>query len=1129
MLKHKFVIDRLSEAQKIKILADVRCLANDEYAKLGAPSFKLSEIEGYRQSVYPSCKALANSWDLKVISDVAGDVALGMIADGINVADIPSPVAKLNIHDSAISEDPYFSSRVVAEYASAIEKRGLGIVVNGVDIDANGVSKLDKKPNWRFVNEFIINPIKSAVENKRCNGITVSSDVDVKYYETFNSDISDKITVGEQRSYQGSYILCKNIAPEDTVARIIKGHICFDGSETVLKAAIDKYRRLKSNIDKGRVSVCELEAEIENGSAFPTEKIDEALDRVFEFVYECTRDYKGKATSFTPNATLIKNACYESTVLLKNKNNILPLKTGTMAALVGDILVNYNGEDVDNSDTASNIAYYLRNQGCTPTGFYRGYSMHADRSNRLLSELHAEASNVETILFFMGTNPQREAQMMRARNLCLPANQLAALNMLHGMGKRIIAVVSSDLAFDANFDSLVDALIVAPLNTKYGAEAAIDIIMGKAMPVGRLASTIYRDTEHIEKKQSYYLSLPNARVGTFLGYRYYDTADFDVAYPFGFGLSYSNLQYSNISVRGNDVVFTVKNKGKSVATEVVQLYVGLNSSKRLRPKKELVGFERITLEAGGSMTVRMPLNNLERFDEVSGEWACEQGEYRVYVGSSVRDIKLVGKALLGNARLEGVNERASDYLQSKTNIISDRYTLEADYKLMKRNVRNIVFGVGSLCLSIAMFLFSLLSGSVAIFFIVIAAILAVVGVVFFILEGCDRSKLHKAEREMIDKANKDSFKDAEEIVGFSAEFVFDEEFGVAGDSIKKSQTPVQVKADNYLEYVNDELTFKVAAMQFNSFAASRGYRFDENSVDEIFAAMSASRLIITKGMTNDSFAAFIKILSEYFGTEAGIDVVDHTYTNDNNALFKQFGTTKQKTALACAIERSCEAKERVHIAALTDVNFAGISNYFVPFSRYIRNPRNATVIEAVNEVGDSVSFKPFENLWFFVNLRMGETLRSIPAYISELASVIKVDYSATVPTRANADILQFNYYQFDYMLDKVKANNGIPEETWKKIDSLEEFIKSNAPFVLSNRCCIAIEKFYAVYSACGGEAKDALDRALSARVIPSAVVVLNEIENTDNKNLSEKLEMIFGEDNIEASRSAIRASGTTVL
>ena len=1129
MLKHKFIINKLSEAQKIRILTDVRCLADEEYAAFGIPKFNLSNVEGYKRDVYPSPISLANSWNTRVISDVANDVSVAMSADGITAVNIPSPVAKLNLNDVALTEDPFLSAKISGEYLSAIGKSGIGVVADGAYLDELDVSRLDKKPDSRLVNEFVIRPLRKTVENKKCHGVTVSTEIDVKYYETVNGKITEKITVGDGIAFQNSYILCKNILPEETVERIVKGHICLDGSEIVLKAAIDRYKRLSNEISNGKVSVCELDAEIENGSAFPLEKIDEAVDRVIEFAFNITQENKGLLSSYTSRDAVVKNAVYESAVLLKNQNNILPLKNGTVAALVGDIIVNYSGEAADKSSNASDIAYYMRNQSGSVTGFFRGYSMCEDRSDPILYGLDAELVSTDTVILFMGTNLQKEEQMRKTKNLHLPANQIAALQKIHSLGKKIIAVVSSDISFDVTFDKLVDALIVAPLNTKACAEAVIDIIMGKLSPSGKLANALYRDTELVNKKQRYYLSLPNSRVGTFIGYRYYDSAEYGPAYPFGFGLSYTKFQYSNLSVQGNEVVFNIKNKGKIAGSEIVQLYIGLTSATRLRPKKELIGFEKITLQAGASTTVRIPIDNLESFDAIRGEWLIEQGEYTVYVASSVSDIKLARKATFGNAVLEKIEERRSDYLQSETNIISDRYTLEADYKLMKKNIRNIIFGVGSLCLSIAMFIFALLSGKVGIFFIVVASILAVAGIVFFILEGTDRSKLHASEREKINEANANSFADAQVIDSFSAAEIFAKEFDKVSQETKKAQIPVQAKVDNYLEYVNDSLTFTAATEQFMAFAASRGYRFDENSVREIFAAMASSRLIITKGMTNDAFAAVIRVLSEYFGTAASVDAVDYSYVNDNSALYRTVANGKQKTALALVMEASNNAPEKVHLAALTDVTFTEMSKYFIPFSRYIRNPRNSTIIEAVGNAGEKVYFKPSENLWFFLNLKMGESIKNIPSYISELASVVKIDYSGAVPMMLTIPTVQFSYYQFDYMLDKIKTKNGITEDTWKKIDSLEAFIKNSTPYILNNRVSVSVEKFYTVFCACGGDEKVALDRALSARVIPSAVVALNGVENTENKNLSEKLEMIFGEENIEVSRSAVRAAGSSVL
>ena len=1124
MLKHKFLIDSLRESQKIRILTDISCLADVEFEALGIPSFKLSNIEEYKRDVYPSPASLANSWNLRVVSDISTDMAVSMTADGVNTVCVPSPVPQLNVSDLALSEDPLLSSKFSGEYITAFGKLGMGTVLDGAYLDDNDISCLDKEPNARFLNEFVLNPIKNAAENKKCNGIVMSAELDIENYRTTNSDIVEKITVGE-----GTYFICKNVTPENTVDHIIKGHICFNGSEVVLKTALDRYKRLKKDISIGKVSVCELNAEIENGSAFLPDKIDEAVDRALEFVFQCTKENKSKIISHTPSETIVKNACYESTVLLKNSNNALPLKKGKVVALVGDILVNYSGAETDNSKAAEHTAYYMRNQGCAASCFCRGYSMHDDRNESLLEELDGKLSNVDTVVLFMGTNYKKEKIMSKTNNLYLPANQLAALVKIRSMGKKIIAVVSSDASFDVTFDRFVDALLVAPLNTKAGIESVIDVIVGKFAPIGRLARTLYRDTEQIIKKQSYYLGLPNIKVGTFIGYRYYDSVDFDVAYPFGYGLGYTSFKYSKISIKDNVISFTVKNKGKSAGVEVAQVYIGINNSNRLSPKKELIGFEKIILQAGESERVRIPIPSLEIFDAESGKWVCEKGEYTVYVGASVSDIRLEANILLGDVALEKTSERASDYLQSETNIISDRYTLEADYKLMKKGVRNIIFGIGSLCLAIAMFLFSLIAGNVQIFFIIIAAILAIAGVVFFILEGSDRSKFNKSERERINAANKEAFSGAEQLEGFSVERVFADEFDKIGTASQKTENVSHSKKDDHLKYVNQSLNFKLASEQFTVFASAHGCKLTESSVKEIFAAMSSSRLIITKGLTRESFSIFIKALAEYFGTDAGVDAVDHTYTNESGALLKKNGSAKQKTALANAIEKSGAVREKVHIAALTDVTFAEMSNYFVPFARYIRNPHSSTVIEAIGEGKEKIGFKPSENLWFFINLKLGENMRNIPSYVAELASVINLEYSAAPTKSVNVTAAEFNYYQFDFMLEKIKANNGISEDTWKKIDSLESFIRGNTSFVLGNRICIGVERFCAVFNACGGEQNEAFDRALSARIIPSAVIALNNIEKVENKNLSEKLEMIFGAENVEISRSAIKSSGTSVF
>ena len=1133
MLKHQIIVDRLSELQKIQILTDVRKLSAPEYIELGIPEFKISSLKGDVGASYQTPNSMANSWNLRAIAAYSEEIASAMSADNVNIVSLPSPIPKLNLADEAISEDSLLSSRIVATCLSSVKSKGLGTILDGAYLDENDVSKLDKEPNRKFVNEFVVRALNETMVNRECDGVVVGSDIDAENYEHINTQILMAISGNSDTAFGNSRILCKNIAQEETVAKIVRGYICLDGSETVLKTAVDRYKRLQAGMNTGKVSVCELEAEIENGTAFPPEEIDKAVDRVIDFVFSLVSNYRGRASSNSLNYGVAKSVAQESIVLLKNDKNILPLnvssKKKSTVAFVGDIIANYDAQPEPNFNRVNELLAYAGNQGISSQGFFYGYAMYSDRTDNLVDALSESLKDVSTVVLFMGTNRQKERIIPKTENLYLPANQIAALDKIRKMGKKIIAVVSSDHSFDVTFADKVDALLIAPLNVREGLEAVVDVISGKVSPSGKLAYSLYENTENILVKQQYYLDMPNSKVGPFIGYRYYDSAGYDMAYPFGFGLSFSKFAYSGLSVQGSNVTFTVKNQGKYPAAEVVQVYVGFNKMSERHPKRELAGFEKVFLQPGASTTVTIPLAHVEIFDSNSGRWAVERGDYTVYVGSSLTDVRLSAKIKFGNDTFEDTSNDLFNYLQSETNIISENYTLEANYKLMKKNVRNIAFGIGSLILAISMFIFSLSTGTVAPFLVAVASILAISSAIFFILEGTDRKKLHEQEREMVNAANKDSFKDADVIPAYSTNQVFANEFDKAGKEAKASASPMRTKAANHLEFVNESLTFDIAVEQFISFAMARGYKVEEDTARSIFSAMSASRLIITSGITNDYFAVMIKLLSDYFETGTAIDMVDSSYENDKNTLFKFAGTRKYRTALMNTLLASQAQRAKVHISALTEVRFAELSNYFVPYARYIRNPRNITVIQTSDENNNPLRINLSENVWFIMNLSMNESLKNIPAYIAELASYVKIEYTATAPVPLNDHIIPFSYYQFDYLLECIKTKNGISEESWKKIDAVESFVNSGVSYTIGNRVSIAVERFFAVYKACGGEDKDALDIAMSARIIPSAIASLDSVEDSDKKNLSDKLDAVFGEENIEASRAVIRSSGSSVL
>ncbi|MDE7214541.1 MAG: fibronectin type III-like domain-contianing protein, partial [Clostridia bacterium] len=134
------------------------------------------------------------------------------------------------------------------------------------------------------------------------------------------------------------------------------------------------------------------------------------------------------------------------------------------------------------------------------------------------------------------------------------------------------------------------------------------------------------------------------REGLYVGYRYFDTAGVKGAYPFGHGLSYTTFEYSGLTVTENGVLFEIKNTGEVDGAEIAQLYVGKKDAKVFRPAKELKGYKKVFIKAGESATVNIPFDDktFRYFNVATNGWEVEGGEYQLYIGASIEDIKLEG-------------------------------------------------------------------------------------------------------------------------------------------------------------------------------------------------------------------------------------------------------------------------------------------------------------------------------------------------------------------------------------------------------------------------------------------------------------------------------------------------------
>jgi beta-glucosidase len=229
----------------------------------------------------------------------------------------------------------------------------------------------------------------------------------------------------------------------------------------------------------------------------------------------------------------------------------------------------------------------------------------------------------------------------------IPQNQIDLLASLVKVNDNVVGLLSAGSSIEMPWHYSCKAILHGYLNGQAGAGAMLDILTGKVNPSGRLSETYplkYEDTPAYRNFPSHERTA-EYREGIFVGYRYYDTSKVRILYPFGYGLSYTSFEYSDLTVDEKGVSFVIKNTGDCDGSEVAQLYVGLPDGKIFRPEKELKGFKKVFLKAGESKKVEIAFDDktFRYWNVKTNGWERETGTYKIMIGASSVDIKLDGE------------------------------------------------------------------------------------------------------------------------------------------------------------------------------------------------------------------------------------------------------------------------------------------------------------------------------------------------------------------------------------------------------------------------------------------------------------------------------------------------------
>ncbi|MBQ9744210.1 MAG: glycoside hydrolase family 3 C-terminal domain-containing protein [Clostridia bacterium] len=1113
MLKHGNIIEKLTVKQKISLLTDIRCFSNPEFNELGVPHIIAVDIakklkdegEGLSPTV------LARGWNPLFTENFIARIAESTDGEEDGRFFItPSPKPKLNPYGVAISEDPYLSGAMGSAYARGVGKNGANSYIEGLHIAKSDLEYLDKEPDRGLIRELFVKPFKTILDYTSCNGAVISAE----------SSMLDKELLGYKDVKEllvGKHLICRPTTGEQTLDALRLNRIMTGGSASAIENAYDKYVYIKKAIEDESSTSAELEEAFNDGSAISDEMLDLAVDRLIEFADSCVRSEKN-AEKIPSNSAELSNmrriAYAQSVVLLKNEGGALPLTSGRRIAFIGDIAMRHQ------SNGKSYAECLAEHMGASFVGCVKGYDIDSLRNDELVAQAVELAQKADTVFVFLGDTAKATESDAMAKALFLPANQLALIDALGRFKSKVVAVLDTEYSLDMSFDCCVSGLILAPIRGMDSAHALFDVLVGAKPPMGRLTESLYYDTENYFKTLKSYKDNGRNKVGPFVGYRHYDSSGLPVRYPFGYGLSYSRVEYSGVRTANGVIRFFVKNTGRAPTCEIVQIYVGKRSSAMLRPIKSLASFIRVELQPGETREIAVDKLDLRVYDTFSGKWTVENGDYEIYIGASVSDIRLTSRLSIAGETIRPRREKPSDYLQSVSNIVSDKFTLEAGISKMKKfwklNLIGILAIIAALCLDFYALVIE--NYDISLILIGINAGILLLAFAMFLISGLRKSSYKKKMRMSRENEKKTMIQQAEVKTYSAIEELFAEEFDTIEEEVA-SETEEKVYWDDTSRYIDSSYKVTDAFANLDGFMRERGVALSSDGAARILSAMCSSRLIISdiKGDCADS--VYIN-LAKYLGSPIYIENVENGYLTGGNLLYCECEDGEvTETNVIQAIEHGMEHKDTVHIVVLKNLYSKDAWGLFIPYLRYFSNPQRECSVTA-KDMGAGKTLP--ENLWFILEPADGECIGDISAPLLKSATVMRLGCSVCDETEEKTEYRSVGYYQLSHFVDYNKGRFTMNEDLWKKIDSLEAYVNAHTPYHIGNKLWLQIEKYLSVM-ACHEDSVDInLDIALSSNLIPEVVSALKGKVSAEEKNLLETVEQLFGEDKIPECRKAIK-------
>ena len=639
---------------------------------------------------FPIGTCLASTWNTELVKEVGKAIGNETLEYGCDVILGPA----LNLHRSPLcgrnfeyySEDPILSGKIGAAVTLGIQSQGVGVSAKHFAVNSQESDRtiVDERLSARALRELYLKGFEILVKESKPWTIMSSYNRINGQYAQGSHDLLTTI-LRDEWGFDG-IVMTDWIGKRTQLPTSDEVHA---GNELMMPGYPAQAEDIIKAVKEGELSI---------------QDVDRNVRRMLEYIVKTPRFKKYKYSNkpdLKAHAIITRQSSTEGMVLLKNDNATLPIKNLKSVALFGvnsyDFFSGGLGSGCVNTPYVVDMVEGLKNVGVstTPllTEIYQNYVKYAtaklkadknpmmwflDQGQPKLNEIEIsercvahEANLADAAIITIGRQAgeglDRKIEGEFNLTQCERDMIFRVSDAFRAQGKPIIVIINSGSVMEtASWRDRVDAILCAWQPGEEGGNSVADVLTGKANPSGKLtmtwpiAATDNPSTKNFPTEYDMYtyknlkgMGIPvpgedftNHEEDIYVGYRYFDTFKKEVAYPFGYGLSYTTFAYGKPTIRlkGDDVEITVsiKNTGSVAGKEVAQVYVSAPKTGLEKPEKELKAFAKTKeLQPEESQTLKMnvAIRDLASYDESANQWVTEDGTYIFHIGASVADIK----------------------------------------------------------------------------------------------------------------------------------------------------------------------------------------------------------------------------------------------------------------------------------------------------------------------------------------------------------------------------------------------------------------------------------------------------------------------------------------------------------